>query len=230
MLKTIFAVTALLVVAFLRMRSEASLRLIRQADQDITSSWIPLKVGEGWAYNVEWKSGDRQQPAVQNWTTEEVVSKLVRVPEGLVVVKDVTTHGRSSGAFADGWSASSFLVHNNCLYFLVGRSDWDDTRQRIGVRFKQELNGGISQPDLCFPMETGRQWGGLDTIWQVVGFGPSEFSDPVYPESFHITGRLGSGGATDVWLAKGVGIVGVRYLHQGTCDEYVKKLWAFQRN
>ena len=121
MRKTIFAVTALLVVAFLRMRSEASLRLIRQADQD-------------------------------------------------------------------------------------------------------------TQQDLCFPMKTGRQWGGLDTIWQVVGFGPSEFSDPTYPESFHITGRLGSGGATDVWLAKGVGIVGVRYLHQGTCDEYVKKLWAFQRN
>ena len=198
-----------------------------QLDRDVTAGWIQMKPGDRWTYDCQSKSGDRQNPAVQTWTTEEAVESVVRVPEGTVVVKNVIPRGRSERSYITLWSGSSFLIHDNCLYFL-GPKDWDPKRQQLVGSFKKELAEGSAQPDLCFPLDVGRQWGGFGDIWHVVGFGRSDLAAPNYAESFHLTGRIGSGGATDLWFAKGIGIVAMHYLHQGTYDEFTKKLTDVQ--
>ena len=48
--------------------------------------------------------------------------------------------------------------------------------------------------------------------------------------AIHIfSGHFGSGGLEDVWFQKGVGVVGEHYIHNGTYDEYTKKLLSFLR-
>ena len=86
---------------------------------------------------------------------------------------------------------------------------------------------GTVSPDFCFPLQMGREWGNNDIPWRVepardnVGsFLPSEYSGAIHIFS----GHFGSGGWEDVWFQKGVGVVGEHYIHNGTYDEYTKRL------
>ena len=51
--------------------------------QDDPLAWFPLQVGNHWVYEYEWKSGDRNRPNVDRWTSEETITGWVTIPEGL---------------------------------------------------------------------------------------------------------------------------------------------------
>jgi hypothetical protein len=74
----------------------------------------------------------------------------------------------------------------------------------------------------------GREWGDRrDLSWRVEPAHEEVRSilPPDYPEAIHIfSAHFGSGGLKDVWFQKGVGIVAEHYLHNGTYDEYTKRL------
>jgi hypothetical protein len=57
--------------------------------QEDPRAWFPLRIGSRWVYEHEWKSGDRNRPDVDRWTTEETITAWVTVPEGLVVLREL---------------------------------------------------------------------------------------------------------------------------------------------
>src|SRR5690242_574500 len=60
--------------------------------QDDPLAWFPLKVGSHRVYEYEWKSGNRNRPDVDRWTSEETITGWVTIPEGVVVLREVKNH------------------------------------------------------------------------------------------------------------------------------------------
>ena len=57
--------------------------------QEDPLAWFPLRIGSRWVYEHEWKSGDRNRPDVDRWTTEETITAWVTIPEGLGVLREL---------------------------------------------------------------------------------------------------------------------------------------------
>jgi hypothetical protein len=57
--------------------------------QEDPLAWFPLQVGNRWVYEYEWKSGDRNRPDVDRWTTEQTITGWMTIPEGLVVLREL---------------------------------------------------------------------------------------------------------------------------------------------
>jgi hypothetical protein len=72
-----------------------SFSIVASAQQD-PLAWFPLQVGSRWVYEHEWKSGDRNRPDVDHWTTEEIVTGRVALPEGLVVLREVKQQDKAA--------------------------------------------------------------------------------------------------------------------------------------
>jgi len=109
---------------------------------------------------------------------------------------------------------------------------WDGQRQRLRPEYLNYLTNGAVSPDFCFPLQTGREWGDLktDIPWRVepTREGAGSFLPAEYAHAIHIfSSHFGSGGWKDVWFQKGIGVVGEHYIHNGTYDEYSKKLVSF---
>jgi hypothetical protein len=207
------------------------------AAQEDPLVWFPLEVGNRWIYDHESKSGDAQRPEVTRWTTDEAVTEAVTIPEGLIVLRQVKQQGESPGDYLTERDNAPYLVHKSCIYSLAGgwgpkgQDDaWDNAAKTLILEYRQALESGEASPDLCFPLRTANQWGNNDIPWRVKGRGDggSSFLPEVFKDAFHIfSSHFGSGGLMDVWLEKGVGIVGEHYLHDGTYDEYTRKLRQF---
>jgi len=177
-------------------------------------AWFPLKVGNRWVYEHESKSGNRNQPQVDRFTTEEIITGTMPVPEGLVVLRDVRQQGNTAkpqAGYLIARDRQPYLVHGNCIYVIGGA--WDE--------FRKYLSEGAGAPDFCFPLQIGRRWGNGDISWQVAPAGAGVHSLHVFTDHF------GSGGRKDVWFRKGVGVVAEHYVHSGTYDEYTKTLLSF---
>jgi len=211
--------------------------------------WFPLHVGSRWVYDHESKSGDREHPDVDRWTSSVTITRLVTIPEGLVVLREVTLPESQPGARAlviapngrrqyaeipahGGYPASRdrapYLLHENCLYVISG--GWNDRDQALTAETREYLKRGASSADFCFPLESGRTWGNNDVPWSVepARAGVGAFLPPRYADAIHIfSNHLGSGGWDDVWFRKGVGVVGEHYIHNGTYDEYTKVLQSY---
>ena len=228
--------------------------MVASAQED-PLAWLPLQVGSRWVYEHEWKSGDRSRPDVDRWTTEETITGWVTVPEGLAVLREVKQQGNASeqtitnrvidpnghlryvqqkGNTHSGYlttrARGPYLVRGNCVYLIGG--GWDGQRQELRPEYQKYLQEGAFSPDFCFPLQMGRKWGNNDIPWRVeparegVGwFLPAEYAGAIHIFSSH----FGSGGWEDVWFQKGVGVVGEHYIHNGTYDEYTKKLLSFLR-
>jgi len=196
--------------------------------QDDPLAWFPLQVGSHWVYEHEWKSGNRNQPKVDRWTSEETITGWLTIPEGVVVLREVKEHGlvqRYSRSYLIAHNREPYLVRGNCEYVID--QGWDSQRQQLRPEYRKYLIEGTVSPDFCFPLQMGREWGNNDIPWRVepardnVGsFLPSEYSGAIHIFS----GHFGSGGWEDVWFQKGVGVVGEHYIHNGTYDEYTKRL------
>jgi len=119
-------------------------------------------------------------------------------------------------------------MRGSCIYSIS--QGWDARRQELTVQYRQSLNDGGLSPDFCFPLQTGRQWGNNDVPWSVepARSAVGGFLAPQYSAAIHIfSDHFGSGGWKDVWFQKGVGVVGEHYIHNGTYEEYTKKLVTF---
>ena len=199
--------------------------------QEAPLAWFPLQVGSRWVYEHESRSGDRNRPDVDRWTTEETITGWVTIPEGLVVLREVKQQqqGNTHGAYLITRNREPYLVHGNCVYVIDG---WDGQRRQLRQEYLKYLNEGAVSPDFCFPLQTGRAWGNNDIPWRVepARQGVDSFLPAEYAGAIHIfSSHFGSGGWQDVWFQKGVGVVGEHYIHNGTYDEYTKKLLSFFR-
>lgn len=201
--------------------------------QEDPLTWFPLRVGTRWTYEHEWKSGNRNRPDVERWTSEETVTGWVRIPEGLVVEREVKEESNSTGqtvrtGYLVARDREPYLVHANCIY-VIGEG-WDRQNQSLSQSYQEYLAKGALPPDFCFPLETGRHWGNNDVPWSVepARAGVASFLPQKYAGATHIfSSHFGSGGWEDVWFLKGVGIAGEHYIHNGTYDEYTKTLVSF---
>src|SRR5215469_8998301 len=116
--------------------------IVASAQED-PLTWFPLRVGSRWVYEHEWKSGDRNRPDVDHWTTEEIVTGRVAVPEGLVVLREVKQQDKAAeqtgtkrvidrngqlryiqqqgithGSYLVTRTRGPYLVRNNCVYVI----------------------------------------------------------------------------------------------------------------
>ena len=214
---------------------------------------FPLRVGSRWVYEHEDKSGDRNRADVYRWTTEETISGLLNIPEGLVVLREVKSQAAATGqtliALAtngqirqvqtdkpyDGDALVArdrqpYLVRGNCVYVIDG---WDNQRRELRPEYRRDLVEGNVSPDFCFPLQTGSAWGSVQngSPWRVepARLGTGSFLPPGYAGAIHLfSDHVGSGGSEDVWFQRGVGVVARHYVHNGTYDEYTKKLQSFR--
>ncbi len=217
--------------------------------QDDPLASFPLQVGSHWVYEYEWKSGDRNRPNVDRWTSQETITGWITIPEGVVVLREVKNHENSTDQIRtervigpNGESrfvqepsynrgvltrrdGAPYLVHGNCIYDISG--GWDAQKQELRPDYRKYLSEGSLSPDFCFPFQVGGEWGNADRSWRIestrdnVGsFLPSEYVGAIHIFAEH----FGSGGSMDVWFQQGVGVVGEHYIHNGSYDEYTKKL------
>lgn len=228
--------------------------IVASAQED-PLAWFPLQVGSRWVYEHEWKSGDRTRPDVDRWTTEETITGWVTIPQGLVVLREVKQQGNATeqtvknrviprnGQLREVQQQSithpgylvardrePYLVHGNCIYVIA--DGWDGQGQQLRPSYREYLAKSAVSPDFCFPLQMGRKWGNNDMPWQVESArqGVGSFLPTEYAEAIHIfSSHFGSGGWEDVWFQKGVGVVGEHYIHNGSYDEYTKKLVSSSR-
>lgn len=215
-------------------------------------AWFPLQVGSRWIYEHEWKSGDRNRPVVDRWTTEEVITARVTIPEGIVVLRAVKQQGKpdektisvpiigpngelrrvQQPAHNRGVQSSRegepYLVRENCIYRIGG--GWDSPKQELRPLYRTYVTDAKLSPDFCFPLQMSSSWGTNDISWRVeqAREGVGSFLQAEYLGATHIfSSHFGSGGWMDVWFQKGVGVVGEHYIHNGTYDEGTTKLISF---
>lgn len=223
--------------------------MVASAQED-PATWLPLQVGSRWVYEHEWKSGDRNRPEVDRWTTEESITGRVTIAEGVVVLRDVKQQKKPNEPtvtvrmiLPNGQVGSAqrpdnnrsvlsnsepYLVRGNCIYGLAG--GWDGQTQQLRPEYRKYLGQGAVSARLCFPLQMGREWGNNDVRWKVerAREGVGSFLPAQYAGAIHVfTDHLGSGGWDDVWVQKGVGIVGEHFIHNGTYDEHTTKLVSF---
>jgi hypothetical protein len=228
--------------------------MVASAQED-PLAWFPLQVGSRWVYEHEWKSRDRNRPNRDRWTTLEAITGWVTIPEGVVVLREVKQQGKATeqtitnrvtapngqlrevrqqiiahGAYLVTREREPYLVHGNCVY-VIG-DGWDGQRQQLRPSYRKYLADGAVSPDFCFPLQMGRNWGNSDIPWRVepAREGVGSFLSTEYAGTIHIfSSHFGSGGLEDVWFQKNVGVVSEHYIHNGTYDEYTKKLISFWR-
>ena len=215
--------------------------------QDDPLAWFPLQVGSHWVYQHEAKSGDRNRPDVDRWTSEETITRWVTIPEGLVVLRAVKELGSTPQRtvkvikpdgqlgfvqepnYNRGLNAppAPYLVRENCVYLI--RGGWDSQTQQLLPQYRKYLMEGTVSPDFCFPLRMDEEWGNVkyDTAWRVepARDNVGSFLPPEYAGAIHIgSDHFGSGGLEDVWFQKGIGVVGEHYIHSGTYEEHTTKL------
>src|SRR5437762_9791605 len=112
--------------------------------QEDPLAWFPLQVGSRWVYEYESKSGDRNRPDVDRWTTEETITGRLSIPEGLVVLREVKQLPNPSDQITTvraippngqlryvqqpdyqrrvltARDREPYLVHGNCIYVVGG--------------------------------------------------------------------------------------------------------------
>ena len=214
--------------------------------------WLPLQAGARWVYEHEWKSGDRNRPDVDRWTTENTITRAVAVPEGLVVLREAKPQSSATRPIVSklviapngerrsvqepphghGYlvarAGQPYLLHESCIYVI--NAGWDAQNQQLSPQYREYLAKGTLSPDFCFPLQEGHAWGNHDAPWRVepARAGVGAFLPTAYARAAHIfSSHFGSGGWDDVWFQKGVGVVGEHYIHNGTYDEYTMTLRSY---
>src|SRR6266576_5899661 len=195
--------------------------------QEISLDWFPVHLSDHWVYQNEWKGGEAQRPDVTRWTSEETVTNIITIPEGQVVLRRVQSNGSHKGhGYVAYYGDGNFLVRSDCIYFIG--TAWNSGA--LDPEYLKSLNSGEIAPDLCFPLDPGKQWGTRDRPWRVEGMDNrgSSLVPPAPADAIHIVSdHFGSGGRMDIWFERGVGIVAERYVHNGTFDEYSRTLQRF---
>jgi hypothetical protein len=196
--------------------------------QEDPLSWLSLRVGNHWTYQHEWKTGDRNRPAITRWTTGHTITSQLEIPDGIIVFQRVEQQGQSTGGYLTARESWPYFVHGNCVYILDDAA-WDSARKTLREAYRRDLASGKASPEACFPIRIGARWGTADLPWEVATGDPAGLYLPSGQEdAFRIfSNHFGSGGRMDVWLKQGIGILAEHYLHEGTWEEYTKKITSF---
>ncbi len=174
---------------------------------------MPIYPGNTWIYQNEARA--------ERWKTEETVTKLMTVPEGMIVVRRIRViKGKPSVAPP---KEQAWLLHGDCLYDLTA-GDWDARRpDQLSAAFsaRPPWNGGEHVRVFCFPLSDGKTWGKESGHgWRVADVNNQDPSSPDKGKTFHVSSNVGSGLAPefkeDVWFERGVGIVEENDVHAGT--------------
>lgn len=188
--------------------------------------WFPLQVGNRWIYEHSSKTGDPKNPKFANWTTIETVIEHRKLPEGIVAVIGVEQRGSSDGGWIAERDRTNYLIREDCVYAL--QEGWDTAKLDLTGEYRRQFEAGEAEPDFCFPLETGRQWGNLrDWGWRVEGIVPAN-----RPGANVLAGTYGlrcawSQGSYYVWFKRGTGIAAESFSHSGTYGEYRRVLKQF---
>jgi hypothetical protein len=198
-------------------------------------AWYPLNPGNVWIYEHEVRDLDPKHPRISRWVTHEAVERLVSIPEGTVVKRDVKTiQGQPDGSWIGNRGAFHYLLREDCIYFLNGQ-DWADTARQLRPDFQKYLLNRKVSPDLCFPIQPGKHWEAPDTsewAWSVAGRGCGQTGfcpESVSASDFHLAAsQASSDGEAHLWFRKDVGITGQWWSHNGTYGELRVRLVKFQ--
>jgi hypothetical protein len=189
--------------------------------------WTTEETIAGWVTIPEGLVVLREVKQQSNAARQTVASRTI-LPNGQL--REVRQQISNSGYFVTR-DREPYLVHGNCIYVIEG--GWDTQRQQLRPQYRNDLGDGSLSPDFCFPLQPGSAWGNNlrfennDRPWRVepAQMGVGSFLPAKYGDAIHIVSRhFGSGGQEDVWFQKGTGVVGEHYIHNGTYDEYTKKL------
>jgi hypothetical protein len=186
--------------------------------------WFPLEVGNRWIYAQFSKSGDPTKPTVHNWTTIETVVEHRQIPEGTVVVMSLEQRGTSDGGWIAQRDQTNYLIRGDCVYAL--HEGWDMVKLDLTPDYRRQLSAGTAQPDFCFPLEAGRQWGNAqDWGWLVEGIVSAD--RPAMLTGSYRLKCSWSQGPLYVWFKRGTGIVAESFSHSGTYEQYGRTLTEF---
>jgi hypothetical protein len=202
--------------------------------QNTPSDWFPIAVGNQWVYEHEVRDTPADNPQIRRWQTVETITGTLTIPEGLVVLRRVEVKGATSGGWLESvYAESNYLIRNNCLYFLDNQI-WNEHEQRLRPEYREQILAGDAEPQFCFPLTAGKQYGkDSQPGWvpsRVVGMGPRQGFTPesVSSAAFDVVVHLVYADETHLWFEKGVGITGMWDWHNGTYAEYRVRLVRFQ--
>ena len=179
--------------------------------------------------------------------TEESVVGSVTTPEGVVMLREVKRQSTApeqptrtlrldgrvhelqqdlDGGYVVTRQREPYLIRGSCVYVIDG--GFDEQTQQLRPTYRKHVTEGVLSPDFCFPLEVGRRWGTADIPWRVEPASSGARTFLARANATHVlSDHFGSGGRMDVWFQKGIGIVAEHYYHNGSYDEYTKKLVSF---
>ncbi len=192
---------------------------------------MPTLPGNTWIYQHESRSGANAK--LERWMTEETLTKLMTVPEGILVVRRIRVlDGKPSVAPP---KEQAWLLHGDCLYDLAP-GDWDARLPNtLSAKFSAmpPWKGGEHVRVFCFPLvdnkTEGKTWGKESGHeWRVADVNNQDPSSPDQGKTFHVSSYNGSELTEDVWFERGVGIVKEIEVHVGTNEESRTQLLYFE--
>jgi hypothetical protein len=201
--------------------------------QGAASEWLPMEVGNQWVYEHESRDVPESNPYIRRWQTVETITGTLKIPEGLVVLRNIEVNGETPGGWLQTvYGESNYLIRNDCLYFLNSQT-WNDHEHALRPVYRAQILAGNADPEFCFPLAVGKAYGKDESPgWvpsRVVGTGRSgRFAQPsVSTKAFDVVVHLVYADETHLWFEKGVGITAMWDWHNGTYDEYRVRLLRF---
>jgi hypothetical protein len=113
---------------------------------------------------------------VDRWTSEETITGVVKIPEGVVVLREVKVHGNYTGqtvrtkaitptgqlrgvglpstahaAYLVTRDRQPYLVYGDCVY-VIGEG-WDGQNQHLRPSYQEYLANNALSADFCFPLK-----------------------------------------------------------------------------
>jgi len=120
--------------------------------QSAVTDWIPIHAGDKWTYQhqtLDDTGRGRRHSEVHRWQTEEIITGLWTVPEGMLVGRRVRVVAGSPQMGRRVDPDPAFLIRGNCLYRLSTR-DWEPSAHQLTSDFLKWLTAGEISADFLF--------------------------------------------------------------------------------
>jgi hypothetical protein len=182
-------------------------------------AWFPLSVGNRWLYrNTETtRANPSGKRTTAVWTHEERVTEHRRTPHGLLVIiadRDVNL----SGGPAPRQFHHDYLISGHDV-FEIDEAQWLPDKSGLRPR-----NAADESPLFRFPLRTGSKWGEPEARRDDTMY--AWFVDSRHGKTYRLV-YMTMPDRTDVWFARGVGVIRKEYTHHGTLDDMTSRLVRF---
>src|SRR5450631_1603899 len=128
--------------------------------QSAAADWFPFHTGDRWIYDHESRDlGDGPaKREIHRWQTDRTVTGRWTIPEGTLVETYVRFAGGAPPPRYPPDYAEAYLIRGDCVYLRFVK--WDQRDHQLTPAYRQDLLAGRYAPDFCFPLATGKTWGG----------------------------------------------------------------------